>query len=217
MGDGYPGRDTPTQARSPNRRRSLRPCEIIARMDLRAQLIEARREEAQALLAAYQACLERVDRFIGIGGSLVTAAAAIGLARDFDQVMLGVPVALALMCTYVLQIYTDCIVLTAGREHLERQLAADMRGEALIYATRLAPLRQPDTAPSILGALVVYGLLLVGTGVAGAFVAVRLGEPALAIYAFAVVATFRLAGLALRDMTAARGRAPQAIRAGQPG
>ena len=180
-------------------------------MDPEEQLAEARQEEAQALFAAGRAGLERADRLLGLGVSLTAAAAAAGIANGFEQVLLGIPTALSLIYAYVFQVYADVAVMGVGRRRLECVLDMQLGAPALLYETKLAPLRHGDVSPSIPAVQAMYGVLLVGSAIAGGIVAIDIGLAALIIYAGSTMFAACCLALAVRDMRRAGPRAEQAV------
>ena len=57
---------------------------------------------------------------------------AAALKQDFDEVLLGVPVALLLLMIYALQVDTDVRVMGIARQRLEAVLETQLGGPGLI-------------------------------------------------------------------------------------
>lgn len=181
-------------------------------MDREEQRVLTRREEAQALLRAGLDTKERTDRVLALGVTATGVAAAAGVANEFEQVMLGVPVALSLLLAYVFQLYADVIAFGLARSRIERTLAEDL-GEEVLIAETIAPVRHGGrTNPSISITQGVYVALIALSGIVGGVIAERVGALALILYSLITFFALVAALWSARDMARVWGLAEQQLR-----
>lgn len=180
-------------------------------VDREEQRVLARREEAQALLRAGLETKERTDRALALGVTATGVAAAAGIANEFEQVMLGVPVALSLLLAYVFQLYTDVIAFGLARSRIERTLAENL-GEDVLIAETIAPVRRGGKMnPSLTITQGVYVALIAVSAIVGGVIAERAGTLALILYSLITVLALLAALWSARDMARVWGLAEEQI------
>lgn len=126
--------------------------------------------------------------------------------------MLAVPTALALLFAYTFQLYADAFALGAARRRLEEVLAQQLRAPALIYGSKAAPvIHDPGSNRSGWLAQMVYGGLIMGSGVAGLVIAAADGLLALVVYSIFTLASYAAAALSIHDLGRVQSRVRDAV------
>ena len=153
------------------------------------------------LFTAEYTIFERSDRVLGFGVTVVSGAAAVGIANGFQEVLLAVPTALALLFAYVFQLYGDALAFGAARRRLEEVLAQQLEAPALIYESNAAPvIHDPGSNRSVRLGLAVYGGLLGGSGAVGFVIVMAHGVLALVVYSVFTLASGAAAAVSFRDL-----------------
>src|SRR3954453_15299960 len=134
-------------------------------------MIDGWRGEADLMFNASRACIERADRVLGLGVTVLTGSVAVGVANDAVEVVLGVPVALGLLISYVMQVYADAVAMGMARKRIEQHLADRLGQEILIYERRVAAERHSHGVSFVTG--IGVGLLFAGSVAAGLVIALQ--------------------------------------------
>jgi hypothetical protein len=101
----------------------------------------------------------------GFGITVVVAAAAYGVAQGHSELLYGLPAALALLCSYALQVFGDVAAMGAARRAIEDATNRRLKAPVLIYDTVVAPERAWGGHKSWRVIVGAYAVILVAAGV----------------------------------------------------
>lgn len=133
--------------------------------DDRKIILEALLAEASRLGNAIADRHVAAERFISVAGALSGVGLTLGLKDDQKLILIGLPVGIAIIMLYMIQIYTDAAMHSGHREAIEIRLEKEFDQSILVGQTMVAKKharRLSTKLSSILIFLVWLGAALLG-------------------------------------------------------
>ncbi|WP_155853849.1 hypothetical protein [Arthrobacter sp. H5] len=106
--------------------------------DERKLALEAMAAEASRLGDAIAERHAAAERFIAVAGTLAGVGLTLGLAEGQKPILIALPVGIAIIMLYMMQIYTDAGMHSGHREALELHLEDELGQTVLVGQTHVA-------------------------------------------------------------------------------
>jgi hypothetical protein len=174
-------------------------------------ILESIIDEAQEIGASMTALTGSVERFIAITGSTAGVGVTLGLFQRQHAVLVALPIVLAILYIFVVQIYTDSATLAGHKRYLETVINEVVGCDFMLARTHVAPRHDRRPSPvmsTILSLMVLICLSAVSIWAdfryypdGGKLLVVRIGLIALLVYCAVTIAQ------AVREYIAAEGQA----------
>lgn len=127
--------------------------------------LEAMAAEASRLGDAIAERHAAAERFIAVAGTLSGVGLTLGLAQGQKPILIALPIGIAIIILYMVQIYTDAGMHSGHREALELHLESELGQPVLVGQTHVA--KKHARRPSIGLTSVLVGVCWIGTVVLG--------------------------------------------------
>jgi hypothetical protein len=128
-------------------------------------VLEAMADEASRLGNAIAERHAAAERFIAVAGTVSGVGLTLGLADQQKPILIGLPIGIAIIILYMIQIYTDAGMHSGHREALELRLKAELGQAVLVGQTHVA--KQHARRPSVKLTSLLMGLAWSGTVLIG--------------------------------------------------
>jgi hypothetical protein len=133
--------------------------------ETRKVILEALLAEASRLGDAIAERHAAAERFISVAGALAGVAFTLGLGQRQWSILVGLPVGLAVIILYMIQIYTDAGMHSGHRKAIEIYLEKEFGQVVLVGQSRVA--KSHSRRPSVVIAPLVIFLVWAGTWIFG--------------------------------------------------
>lgn len=127
--------------------------------------IQALIDESIDLGKAIRELLMTADRFLAIAGAIIIGSLTLALFQKQRVVLIGLPFALSMIYTYVIQNYTEVLSRAGHKRAIEERINCLLRQEVMVAETRVAPTRAGRLSVTL--TFVTAALLVLASAVAG--------------------------------------------------